>query len=112
MARLAHNKLVRDFIPDIIKGNGDACEVRELSSEEFIVELRKKILEEAGELARAESRDEMLNEYADLMVALDALTAHYEFSEADIKDALARNIEKKGLFEKRIYLTETIDRDA
>jgi len=43
------------------------------------------------------------------MVLLDAFTAHYEFSEADIKDAIGRNIEKKGLFKERYFLEWTDD---
>lgn len=107
MPRVEHNKLVRDHIPDIIKGNGETCEVEVLSAERFITEVRKKIVEEASELLSASGRDQTLAEYADLMVALDALTAHFEFSEADIKDALAKNIERKGLFVKRYFLTTT-----
>ena len=109
MTRIEHNKLVRDFIPDKIRGGGEVCEVRTLSPEEFIPALTAKIVEEAGELARAETRDDILHEYADLMVLLDAFTAHYEFSEADIKDAIGRNIEKKGLFKERYFLEWTDD---
>ncbi len=109
MSRVEHNKLVRDFIPEKIRNNGEVCEVRALSLEEFIPALTSKIVEEAGELASAVSRDDILHEYADLMVLLDAFTAHYEFSEADIKDAIGRNIEKKGLFKERYFLEWTDD---
>ena len=109
MPRVEHNKLVRDFIPEKIRSNGEVCEVRTLSAEEFIPALTTKIIEEAGELAHAASRDDILHEYADLMVLLDAFTAHYEFSPADIKDAIGRNIEKKGLFKERYFLEWTDD---
>ena len=104
MSRVTYNKLVRDFIPKKIEDAGDVCEVRTLTNDEFIPALFSKVVEEAEELRNAKTRDEILTEYADLMVVLDVLTAQYEFSEADIKDALGRNIEKKGLFNERFFL--------
>ena len=50
MPRIEHNKLVRDFVPENIRKNGDVCEVRTLEGEEFLIELKKKIDEEGGEL--------------------------------------------------------------
>lgn len=105
MSRVFYNKLIRDFIPKKIAGKGEESEVRVLNdADEFEQELLKKVAEEAGSLSRVSTRDEFLEEYADLMVVLDALTAHYEFSQADIKDALSRNIEKKGLFKEKFFL--------
>ena len=105
MSRVFYNKLIRDFIPKKIAENDEAYDVRAITdSEEFEQELLKKIAEEAGALSRTRSRDEFLAEYADLMVVLDALTELYEFSPADIKDALGRNIEKKGLFKEKYFL--------
>ena len=105
MSKVFYSKLIRDFIPKKILGNGEECEVRTIDdAEEFEQELLKKVAEEAGALLRTRSRNEFLEEYADLMVVLDSLTAHYEFSEADIKDALGRNIEKKGLFKEKFFL--------
>lgn len=112
MARVEHNKLVRDFIPDTIRANGDACETTTLDDEGYIREIRRKLTEEADELSVAETREQILKEYADLMVALDAFTAHFEFSEADIKSALAENIERKGLFQQRVFLVSTTTDDA
>jgi predicted house-cleaning noncanonical NTP pyrophosphatase (MazG superfamily) len=105
MKKVFYNKLVRDEIKNKIEKNGEACEVREITdSEEFEQELLKKVTEEASALSRVSSRDEFLEEYADLMVALDALTALMEFSEADIKTALTENVAKKGLYKKRHFL--------
>lgn len=105
MARVYYNKLIRDFIPKKIAGKGEESEVRVLTDvDEIEQELLKKVSEEAGSLSRVTTREEFLDEYADLMVVLDALTEHFEFSQADIKDALGRNIEKKGLFKEKFFL--------
>lgn len=106
MARITYNKLIRDFIPKKIEANSEAYEVRVITDDaEFEKELLKKVTEEASELSKTTSRDAFLAEYADLMVVLDALTAHFEFSSADIKDALSQNVEKKGLFKEKLFLS-------
>jgi len=105
MSRVYYNKLVRDLIPQRIKGEGEACEIRKLTDDaEFEQELLKKVPEEARGVAMARSREEFLSEYADLMVVLDALTHHYGFTEADIRVAVTENVAKKGLYKKRHFL--------
>ncbi|PJC56222.1 hypothetical protein CO026_01515 [Candidatus Kaiserbacteria bacterium CG_4_9_14_0_2_um_filter_41_32] len=105
MGRVYYNKLVRDNIKAKIDGNGEDCEVREITDgQEYEQELLKKVIEEAGALAHTRDRGEFLQEYADLMIVLDALTALMEFSEADIKTAIAENAEKKGLYKNRHFL--------
>ena len=105
MKRVYYNKIIRDAVAEKIRKNGEAFEVRAIQTdEEYVAELKKKIVEEAQELSRTDSRDEFLSEYADLMVVLDALTAQMEFSEADIRTAMLENVEKKGLFKERLFL--------
>lgn len=103
--RTFYNKLVRDKIQNKIESKGESCEIRVITEQgEFEQELLKKVVEEAQELSRVESRESFLQEYADLMVALDALTHLMEFSEADIKTALEENVEKKGLYKQRHFM--------
>lgn len=105
MHKIFYNKLVRDRIREKIEGKGEACEVRAVTDDaEYEQELLKKVREESDALSRVRSRSEFLAEYADLMVVLDALTVHLEFSEADVKLALAENLEQKGGFVKRHFL--------
>ncbi len=108
MARVEYNKLVRDNIKDKIERAGDICSIRTIIDEaEFISRLRQKLIEEANELAISSSRAEFLAEYCDLMVVLDALTGCYEISEAELRVAMAENVEKKGLFKNRQLLEWT-----
>lgn len=105
MSKVFYNKLVRDNIKEKIEEKGEQCEVREIADEqEFQQELLKKIREEADSLAHVRTREDFLQEYADLMVALDALTAQMEFSEAEVRIAMQENVEKKGFFKKRHFL--------
>lgn len=112
MGRVYYNKLVRDNIKAKIEGKGELCEVREIiDNQEYEQELLKKVIEEASALAHTRDRAEFLQEYADLMVVLDALTAMMEFSEADIKTAIAENVAKKGLYKNRHFLHWSADGD-
>lgn len=105
MSRIEYHKLVRDGIKNKIESKGESCEVRVIADDaEFEQELRKKILEEAQELSQSDSRESFLQEYADLMVVLDALTTLKEFSEADIKTAIEENVAKKGFYKNKHFL--------
>lgn len=105
MARVEYHKLIRDRVKEKIEEKGDSCEVQVLKDDNsFKAALLKKVVEEATELSLAKSREEFLSEYADLMIALDALTALEEFTEADIQLALVESLEKKGGFKSRHFL--------
>lgn len=112
MKRVYYNKLVRDRIKEKIEKKGEHTEVRVIEdTDEFQQELFKKITEEATALSKVRSRGEFLDEYADLMVVLDALTDLLEISEADIKTALSENIERKGGFKERHFMLWSDDSD-
>ncbi len=112
MGKVYYNKLVRDRIKEKIEGKGESCEVRVITDDaEFEQELLKKVAEESRALAHVRGRAEFLEEYADLMVALDALTAVLEISPADIKLAIEANVEKKGLYKARHFLHWSADSD-
>lgn len=103
--RVYYNKLVRDGIKDKIEGKGESCSVRELlDDQEFEQELLKKVNEEASALARVRNRGDFVDEYADLMVVLDTLTAHLDISEAEITAAIEENVRRKGLYKNRHFL--------
>lgn len=104
MKKVYYNKLVRDGIQHKIESQGHACELRVLDDDEFQQELLKKVVEEAQELSKTETREAFLQEYADLMVVLDSLTAQMEFSEADIKTAIEENVAKKGFYKQKHFL--------
>lgn len=105
MARVYYNKLIRDRLPARIEEGGNAYEVRAVADErEFQQELLKKVREEADALSRARSREDFIDEYADLMVVLDTLTSTLELTEAEVTTALQENLASKGGFQQRHFL--------
>lgn len=100
-----YNKLIRDRLPARIEEGGDAYEIRPVAdANEFQQELLKKVREEADALSRARTREEFIDEYADLMVVLDTLTSALELSEAEVATALQENLAAKGGFQQRHFL--------
>jgi predicted house-cleaning noncanonical NTP pyrophosphatase (MazG superfamily) len=102
VTRVTYNKLVRDNIEAKIRGNGEECAIEVIADDkDFKLALQAKLLEEVAELNSADSREAWLQEYADVMVVLDALTQLEEISEAEIKTAMTENVERKGFFKSR-----------
>lgn len=102
---MSYKKLVRDNIPDIIKENGEEPVYRVLSDKEFLVELKKKLLEESNEVINS-SGDEMLSELGDLLEVMISLARVYNISLDDIIISSSEKRDKRGSFTKKIYLED------
>lgn len=102
----AYNKLVRDYIPDIIEKAGKKYQIRQLSEEEYIDALREKLREETNELMNAWSRQEVIEEAADLLEVLHALATANETSMDAIEEMRQKKAEERGAFQQRVFLLE------
>ncbi len=102
---MSYKKLVRDNIPDIIKENGEEPVFRVLSDKEFLVELKKKLLEESNEVINS-SDDEMLSELGDLLEVMISLAKVHNISLDDIIISSSEKRDKRGSFTKKIYLED------
>jgi predicted house-cleaning noncanonical NTP pyrophosphatase (MazG superfamily) len=101
-------KLVRDGIPDKIRANGEVPVIRVLVGAELMRATRKKVLEEAQELAAACSRAEMLREAVDVLEAFDAFLAAHHISMAEARMLQERRRAERGGFDKGFFL-ERVD---
>jgi predicted house-cleaning noncanonical NTP pyrophosphatase (MazG superfamily) len=107
--RIYYNKLVWDNVPDIIRNKGKECEVRELTDEEFELELLKKVEEEASALPETTTKQELIDEIADVITVIEYIKTRKGISELDIADALERHVHKRGRFEKKLFLVWSSD---
>lgn len=62
-----YNKLVRDRIPEIIENSGKKFTTRILGDNEYINELKKKLVEEMEEYQQTETNEDALEELADIL---------------------------------------------
>ena len=102
------NKLVRDNIPDKIKDNGEEAIIRILDDKEYKEELYKKLIEETNEVVNSNNIEETLEELADVLEVLRAIS---ELNDKKLDDIIAiadQKRMKRGGFEKRIFLEKTL----
>ena len=103
-----YDKLVRDLVPEWCASNGTKAKTRIAESgEEFIAYLKKKVVEEAEEVAKAENIEEVKKELADLMEVFLTLQKEIDHSSEELKRLRADKNKKRGAFTKRIILEST-----
>lgn len=105
--RQEYNKLVRDFIPEIIRQAGNQCEVAIMSETEFRQALREKLLEESQEVVSVKTNEDLLSELADLQEVLNTISQVYGISREDILREQRRKRDERGGFDKRLRLLWT-----
>jgi predicted house-cleaning noncanonical NTP pyrophosphatase (MazG superfamily) len=94
-------KLVRDRIPELAVGDGQADAFHQANEAEFALCLRGKLLEEAREAATA-SPARLVEELGDVLQVLYALAAEAGYSAAEIECGRARKARIHGTYTRRI----------
>jgi predicted house-cleaning noncanonical NTP pyrophosphatase (MazG superfamily) len=104
-----YNKLVRDRIPEIIKATGKTFTTRILSDEEYLTEFKKKSFEELEKYHDAETRENAIDELADLMEIVHAFAIACDTTLDQIEVIRREKAEKRGSFDKKVFLAEVED---
>lgn len=105
--RYTYNKLVRDKIPENIDSEpGRKSKYKILDDKEYLIELNKKILEEANEFIEENSIEEL----GDLMEVINAIMKLKGYKMEDVYKVMKEKADKKGAFNNRIYL-EYVDEE-
>ena len=100
---MTYNKLIRDKIPEMIEQNGGKAVIRQLSHEEFVRFLEKKLDEEVGEY----HRDKTVEELADILEVVYALASLHGCTKEELLAVYDEKHEKRGGFERRLLLIES-----
>ncbi|KOR87820.1 nucleoside triphosphate pyrophosphohydrolase [Paenibacillus solani] len=104
-----HNKLVRDLIPQVIESTGKEFRTRILDEEEYKKELIIKLKEESEEYFAAESSKESLEELADMLEVIRALTVVHGATWEELEALREKKVEARGGFQERVYLIDVDD---
>lgn len=102
-----YNKLVRDKIPDIIKGNGEMPIIRLLDDISYKSELEKKMFEEYKEVIESKGIDR-IEELADMLEVIKALASLENKTLDDVIKTADEKSQKRGAFDKKIFLEKVI----
>ncbi|MBA4014366.1 MAG: hypothetical protein C0481_21115 [Phenylobacterium sp.] len=100
--RFRVQKLIRDRLPEIMRGQGLAVFDRRLDDAEFVSALGDKLVEEANE-ARLANPDEIAGELADVLEVVHALAAAHGLSLQEVEVARLAKRAERGGFDARVY---------
>ena len=101
-----YNKLVRDYIPEIIVSSGKICVTDILSDEEYVRMVDAKLDEELAEY----HKDQNIEELADLMEVIYAAAISRGYTLEQLEQVRAEKAAKRGGFAKKILLKEVIEK--
>ena len=99
-----YNKLVRDKVPQIIKNEGKVVYYFMLNDENLRIMLKVKLIEESRELSKTMTKEEMINELADISEVIEAIYEVFDIAEIDVDLAKHKKIEEKGTYKSGAYL--------
>lgn len=104
-----YNKLVRDKILEIIGKDGLAYNARVLEPSEHLTEIKKKLFEEVREFEETATREDALEEMADVLELLHAALKVYGADFEELEAVRVRKREKRGGFDEGLYLMDVED---
>jgi predicted house-cleaning noncanonical NTP pyrophosphatase (MazG superfamily) len=97
---LKFDKLVRDRIPEIMRGEGERPIIHVAGAKEYRKRLTTKLKEETEEFCASESREEL----ADILEVVYAICAVKKISIRDLEAIRKKKKREKGGFNRRIVL--------
>jgi predicted house-cleaning noncanonical NTP pyrophosphatase (MazG superfamily) len=99
------NKLVRDKITEIMESKGSKLYAYKLNDQDFLKQLKLKLIEEASEVNRAQTEQEILEELADVLEIIHTLAKFHNISLNDLEKAQEDKRTQKGGYQERIFVT-------
>lgn len=100
-----YNKLVRDKIPEIINSDNGVAITRTLHDVEYLNELNKKLQEEVKEYLEADNIEEL----ADIVEVIYGILNLKNVSIEEFEIIRKNKVEKRGAFNKKIFLEKVIE---
>lgn len=99
-----YDKLVRDFIPEIINNTGKKCDFEIVHNNELTDRLEEKLKEEVNEYIE----DKNIEELADIMEVLFGLAKNMGYTEEELIHTRNEKLKERGGFKnglvlKRVY---------
>lgn len=103
MRQFVYDKLIRNKILGNMLREGEKPQYHILDDKQYLVELKKKILEEAAEID-LDNPDKLVDELADLQEVIDSMLEAIGKSSAELAAVRDKKNAKVGSFDQRIYV--------
>ena len=100
-----YNKLIRDYIPEIIQASGKTCVTEFLSDADYLKMVDAKLDEELAEY----HKDQSIEELADLLEVIYAAARARGYTLERLEAVRTEKAAKCGTFEKKLLLKEVIE---
>lgn len=94
-------KLVRDKVPDIIRGSGREPDVERVTGEWLKLALKDKLVEEACELRGSE---DLYEELADVLEVVDAIAEYWDIDRLKLENIKKEKKDRAGGFREGYVL--------
>ena len=101
-----YNKLVRDKTIERCESAGSKVTWKKLDGAELLRQLGLKCMEEAEEISRAQTKEEIAEEIADMLEVINAYCKVYELDEREIKAVQQKKYEERGGFIDGVFIAE------
>ena len=105
-----YNKLVRDNILEMIKADNLSYHAKTLNSEELLVQIKKKMMEEANEFNEANTNKDTIEELADILELVYAAVSSLDISYEQLEEIRKQKKLQRGGFEKALFLIDVVDK--
>ena len=103
MKKIVYNKLVRDYIPEVLRNRGIKFKIHVADNKEYGEKLQEKLLEEVNEFAENPSAEEM----SDIIEVLEHLKEYHGISTDDLRIEKKKKKLQRGGFGEKIILEWT-----
>lgn len=105
-----YNKLVRDYIPEIIEQSGKSYKTKVLIEEAYVEALKRKLQEEVTEYSDTKTNREAVEELGDILEIIHALAAQHGSSIEEVNEKRLEKARSRGAFDNRILLIDVEDK--
>ncbi len=103
--RFKAEKLIRDKMPTNLHNKGISAATKELSSHEYLAQLKDKLVEEAQEVFECKDKQELIEELADVLEVVRAISWGHQIALEEVEAVRQQKREKRGGFENKTYCT-------
>ena len=103
--KFTQNKLWRDKLVELMNQNQSKIHYKELNNQEFIEQLQIKLLEEAQEVCDANTKENLIEELADMLEVISAFCTVQNITFQDIINIKNKKYNERGGFEGRKFVT-------